>query len=1193
MYMIAFPSKTMHNKGRITKLFWNGGIVLKQLRQIAVLFLAAVLLATCTAFGAENASVVTLVGDAVRVELLSDTVIRVEAKDENGFLDSTTLVAVGREDFPGVVATTRTEGDNLIAETAGYTVTLAKSKTLDADAVTVADKDGNVLWRYSYSVDKAGLTPPAVTAANRVYYNYPNGNSASDGATAATAKQGWGATAKVFGGAGGTLIFSGRGYMGGSYTFPKQSSPLYITAVAPDGTDYRYAAGTTDIDSMTGTLSIREGLTLTLQSDVTFDKVILLSSGANPATIRATGGATVAFGEGVTFAATDAAYPAPVLNIAADSTALWYGGDFSAVTGGGTLVVNRATLEKLDASLFANFTGKVIDAGGAPLCTGYKAHSFNGKTCTVCGYVNDTGTHVPTHGFYSALPAPGETPAVYALADYPRIIPAEKGAAYVGSTDAASGFVRRDATDIYLVLTGGDAAGLRTDFVTLTGRSPVSAVKTFGSWYSRYQNWSDTDYKNVIENYRKYNFPLDVLVVDTDWRAATDGTGYDIATNKFPDMEGFLVDAHASGVMTIFNDHTHQNSNSALSPTELKWHTENLQKILAMGLDGWWYDRNWKYALKSPYAEITPTTLGKVIYSDILTDYEKNNRIFLMANADWDRNGTIECDPSVIGHRYGIQWSGDITSEALQLREELTNMVDMTAVGSSPYISSDLGGFKRAKQQTNEMYTRWMQYGALSPIFRIHSTYTSGVEYNKQPYNSQYTAATQTIVRNYMNLRYNLLPLFYTLGHEAYETGLPLTRRLDFYYDAPEATSNTQYLLGRDLLVAPLWTAYGEGDDVVPASWFANGVSAQYFNDTTASGDAVYTETYADINFEWGGGSPASAVNTDKFSAVFTGTITPAEDCYLGIVADDGARIYINGELYVDGWKADWMVSHVNTARVLRAGQSYTLRLEYYDKSGGAVCRLVYEHVTDAGETARDVYIPAGGFVDVFTGKRYAEAGTYRVTNGIGSTPLFARVGAVLPAVKAVSPITAANFAELSLNVFTGGDGSYTLCEDDGETLDYQTGKLRKTTMTQTATENGGSLTLSAATGDFTTDYTARKMTVRLHSNAAISGVLLDGKSVTVTRIPRDSAAFPLAESGAAPDSDVYEITFDAPLSAAHTLTWTVMRGDLNGDGNVTVLDALLALRIVLDETGDIIADVDGDGAATLKDVMMILTNIG
>ena len=563
-----------------------------------------------------------------------------------------------------------------------------------------------------------------------------------------------------------------------------------------------------------------------------------------------------------------------------------------------------------------------------------------------------------------------------------------------------------------------------------------------------------------------------------------------------------------------------------------------------------------------------------------------------MVNADWDRNGTIESDPSVIGHRYGIQWTGDITSEALQLREELTNMVDMTAVGASPYISSDLGGFKRARQQTNEMYTRWMQYGALSPVFRIHSTMTSGAEFNKLPYNSQYTAATQTIVRNYMNLRYNLLPLFYTLGHEAYETGLPLTRRLDFYYDADEAKGNTAYLLGRDLLVAPLWSAYGEGDEVVPAAWL-DGVTAQYYNNTSLSGDAVYTASYADINFEFGSGSPNTAVNADNFSAVYTGKITPAEDCYLGIVADDGARLYLDGELIADGWKADWMVSYVNTERVLRAGKTYSFRVEYYDKSGGAVCRLVYEHVTDKGATARDVYLPAGGWIDVFTGKTYAEAETYRVTNGIETTPLFARVGAILPAVKAVSPITAADFEALSLNVFPGGDGSYTLYEDDGETLGYQTGKQRTTVMTQTATASGGSLTIGAAAGGFTTAYTARTVTVRLHSASAISHAMLDGKPAAVKQIPRDSAAFPLAETGAAPDSDVYEITFEASLASAHTLTWATVRGDLDGDGEVTVRDALLLLRALLCGTADAASDMDGDGAVTLQDVFTLLRSIG
>ena len=143
------------------------------------------------------------------------------------------------------------------------------------------------------------------------------------------------------------------------------------------------------------------------------------------------------------------------------------------------------------------------------------------------------GGDVPTNGFHSMLPPPRTTPDVYALADSPRIIPPAKGAAYVGSTDAYSGYVRSDGTDIYLFTAFGDAQLLRTAFVKLTGRSPVSDIKTFGSWYSRYQNWTEADYKSVISGYKTNDFPLDVLVVDTTWRAGEDGTGYDINTGNF------------------------------------------------------------------------------------------------------------------------------------------------------------------------------------------------------------------------------------------------------------------------------------------------------------------------------------------------------------------------------------------------------------------------------------------------------------------------------------------------------------------------------------------------------------------------------------------------------------------------------------------------------------------------------------
>ena len=808
--------------------------------------------------------------------------------------------------------------------------------------------------------------------------------------------------------------------------------------------------------------------------------------------------------------------------------------------------------------------------------------------------VSKTATQeVRTAGFYHDLPDPGDTPEVYALLDYPRILPAEKGAAYVGSTDAYSGWERYDATDVYVMFAYGDAATLRTRFAEVTGRTPISDIKTFGSWYSRYQNWTDADYKAVVENYRANGFPLDILVIDTKWRAGADGTGYDIDKGNFPDMEGFVDWAHKNGVMVLFNDHTHKTDKQALDPEELKYHTENLTNILKLGVDGWWYDRNWGYTLHSPYADsITFTTFGEILYNDILASYASTKRLFLLSNADWVRHGHVENAPSVIGHRYGIQWTGDITSEALQLRREIENMVSKTTAGASPYLSSDLGGFKRAKEQSEAMYTRWMQYGALSPIFRIHSTMESGgAKYDKLPYT--YSAATQAIVKKYMNLRYNLLPLFYTLGHEAYETGMPITRRTDFYDDSAAAKDNTQYLLGRDLLVAPLWSAYGEGDGVVPASWFGEaGLTASYYNSRTDHSKAVYKTTVPNIELNWGTKSPDASVRVNLFSGIFEGKITPAFDCYLGGAADDGMRVYINGELLVDAWKSSWLASAVNTETLLRAGVTYDIRVEYYDGTSTASCYLLYELPSEKNMSARDVYLPAGGWTDVFTGTHYAGGGTVRVCNGIETTPLFARDGAVLPAVKVVSPIEGADFPALSLNVFDGGDGSYTLCED-GETVDYRTGDVRKTLFTHTETGARGSLAIAKAEGAFTTDYTARTYTVRIHSEKAIENVRLDGRTVEVTRLAKDTAAAPLAETGAAPDGTVYEVTFTATMNAAHTLTWEMAAsGDLDGDGAVTVRDVLLAARAALNGTYTADGDLNADGKITAEDVTRLLARI-
>lgn len=755
------------------------------------------------------------------------------------------------------------------------------------------------------------------------------------------------------------------------------------------------------------------------------------------------------------------------------------------------------------------------------------------------------------NGFYASLPAPAETPDAFVLCDN-GILPPDEGLTYTGSTDAESGWRQSDGTDLYVLLPLGDAEKLRSDFVALTGRTTLSNIKTLGSWWSKWTKYSAEERLAIANRYRKENIPLDMMVIDTEWKATStngndgDGTGYDVNKELYPDMEKFLAAAEAAGLLILFNDHTHQTTLTITTPAELKWQCAGILSLMKMGLDGWWYDRNWTYSLKSPYGDVLYSTIGQVLYYDTLQKYHEDTaegetkRVLLLSNVDWIKHGHITGDPSVIGHRYGIQWTGDIYGDPLQLRREIENMVLGGVNGASPYMSSDLGGFWHNDTVSENSFIRWVQYGAFSPIFRIHSTLSAK---NEQLPWSYGTDAQETIT-NYLNMRYNLMPYYYSLARENYDTGMPLARRLDFCYPQyAEAQDNTQYLLGKDLLVAPFWSTHGDGRDAVPTEWLTamggeHGLDVHYYNfekgsaqSTYYTGTPAYSGTVPNIDFYWYTGAPNANVNKDYFSARFSGKITPAYDCYIGTLADDGARIYIDGRLWSNGYSSSQLNPSFNTREPLKAGQTYDIVVEYYELSGKAILYLMCEPVAVKDHSVRTVFIPDGTWINLFTSEKISGPETVTVTADIETMPIFVREGAVLPATRVISPMEGADWQELSLNIYGLGEGSFTLYEDDGESEAYMDGDYRKSEVTvHPVSGNTWQIDFGAAVGKFTTEYTARKVTIRIHSDKAITSATIGGKAVNITKIEKDASALPFAETGASAVGAVYEITVEIPL---------------------------------------------------------------
>ena len=115
-----------------------------------------------------------------------------------------------------------------------------------------------------------------------------------------------------------------------------------------------------------------------------------------------------------------------------------------------------------------------------------------------------------------------------------------------------------------------------------------------------------------------------------------------------------------------------------------------------------------------------------------------------------------------------------------------------------------------------------------------------------------------------------------------------------------------------------------------------DGFKAEYFNNMNLAGKPAIIRNDADLDFNWSG-SPAAGINSDQFSVRWTGkltaTVTARHSFYL--TSDDGARLYVDGKMLIDSWyDRGAVIDRIELD--LKEGQSYDIRIEYYEHGGGA-----------------------------------------------------------------------------------------------------------------------------------------------------------------------------------------------------------------------------------------------------------------
>ncbi|HET7221369.1 MAG TPA: TIM-barrel domain-containing protein, partial [Vicinamibacterales bacterium] len=188
----------------------------------------------------------------------------------------------------------------------------------------------------------------------------------------------------------------------------------------------------------------------------------------------------------------------------------------------------------------------------------------------------------------------------------------------------------------------------------------------------------------------------------------------------------------------------------------------------------------------------------------------------------------------------GWVWSGDTESSWKTLEAQIAVGLNYS-LSIGPYWGSDIGGFYPNNELTGELYARWHQFAAFCGSFRSHGRtwftrlpWGWGVsdmgprEHNNTNapiapddrrnilQSEMNNPAIEPVAKKYSELRYQLLPYTYTLAREARDAGLPLMRAMWLHYpdDAKARGLATQFLWGRDILVAPVFTKGATARDV-------------------------------------------------------------------------------------------------------------------------------------------------------------------------------------------------------------------------------------------------------------------------------------------------------------------------------------------------------------------------------------------
>lgn len=374
----------------------------------------------------------------------------------------------------------------------------------------------------------------------------------------------------------------------------------------------------------------------------------------------------------------------------------------------------------------------------------------------------------------------------------------------------------------------------------LTGKMSLPPKWSLGYQQCRYSYYPETEVLNTAQTFRDKEIPADVIVLDIHYMDK-----YKIFTwdkERFPCPETMIEKLKALGFKVVvmcdpgikvekgyatyedgldkdvfikypdgtnyqgevwpgwchFPDFTKQETRD--------WWTKQLESYSDLGIEGFWNDMN----------EIA--TWGQSLPELIEFDFDgdkgttrsaRNIYGLMMAKSTWEGarknlNGKRPFNLTRAGfagiQKYAAVWTGDniASDEHMLLGMRMLNSMGLSGI---PFAGFDAGGF--IGNASENLFARWISMAAFTPFFRGHSNVNTK---SSEPWT--HGEHTEEISRNYISLRYRLMPYIYSAFFEASETGTPINRSLaiDYTHDENIYKENyeNEFLFGQSILVTPV-----------------------------------------------------------------------------------------------------------------------------------------------------------------------------------------------------------------------------------------------------------------------------------------------------------------------------------------------------------------------------------------------------